>query len=137
MHRALAFVGCLSVACSTGIDAPPPASAPSDPFDAEREVFEVPREVCPPLHGWLAMTPRAAVEMMNIQAERKRDCAAKVARAEMGARLADAQRQAAMDELQHAQWWQRWGPFLVLGVAGLGASLGVVMGVTIERYTRR
>lgn len=136
MQKALAFAICLSAACSGASSLPVEAGAetPLNPF---AEIVEIPPELCPPLGGYLAMTPRGARALMDADIERERQCKSAVARAETAARVADAQRSAALEALEHAQWWERWGPIVVLSVGFVSAALGAAGGAVIERTIRR
>ncbi len=130
MQRVMAFVACLSAACSA-VPSSVPATLPAT-FDPFAEVIEVPAELCAPLQGWYAMSERAVKEMLAADIERDRQCKASVARAQTAERVAQEQRAAAMEALDHAQWWSKWGPIVVLGVGLVSSTVGAIGGAAIQ-----
>jgi hypothetical protein len=130
MRRVLICWICFVAACS-GASSLPVAPAPSS-VNVFQDVIEVPEALCAPLEGWYAMSPQAVRAMLDADVERERDCSAKVARAQTAERVAQEQRAAALEALEHAQWWSRWGPFVVLTVGGLGTVLGIAGGALIR-----
>ncbi len=124
---ALAFGAC-SVSNST-----PPVAAASRPFDPYEETIEVPAGTCAQLAGWYCVSARGWAEMVKADIEQEREHKSEVAKLETARKVAEAQRAAALEALEHAQFWSRWGPLIVLGVGFVASGVGVAGGALIGK----
>lgn len=96
-----------------------------------RDVVIIPQDVCPKFGGWIAKTQDAQILEEKVMLEQDRDYRLRIADAQGAQFLAESQRDRAIEELDKASWWSRWGLPIGVGfgviVTGLAATGLILM----------
>lgn len=117
-----------AIACQSN---KPPPQASSRTVDPMRDVVIIPQDVCPKFGGWIAKTQDAQILEEKVMLEQDRDYRLRIADAQGAQFLAESQRDRAIEELDKASWWSRWGLPIGVGfgviVTGLAATGLILM----------
>ncbi len=107
---------------------PAPSSLAVDPLG---EVIAIPPGTCRGLDDHFALSANALRAMLVQDVERETQHRLDLAQCMGSQFVAEAQRDRAIEAVEHAGWWHQWAPMLIAGASVVGLVAGAALGVAI------
>ncbi len=121
------------VLSSCASDRRPVVAASSLAADPMLDLVEIPTGACPGYAFDFALSERGLRGLLADDIRIQRDHAAALAHCQTRAEIAEARAESAVAAAKAADWWQRYGPIVAVGLGVVGAGFGVAAGVGLGR----